>query len=753
MLYATGNQNYRNLRGNSMSLNINKSYKAILNSAQQGQFVTYGDVAAASNVEWKEARRPLPLQLDQLVQISHDRGWPLISSIVVNKDNLETGRLEGESLAGFMAAVKNLNIPVDDPQAFLHEQQQAVFAWAKTAPAELGIEMDADEDDPGGPRFVRYFGPVLSALQSLGGRGAPEQVYEWIKSNHEVPEEDIVAVTKGGQSKFENKVGWARYYLSRAGLIDGSKRGVWALTPEGEVTTLTNTQALEVFKEVRKQFAATGEESEDEPAPDTSAGHELLSDPDRSFWFVGATWGGTDDQTQRFFAEGIWQNGFHDKFTNEVQRMKAGDKIAIKSSFVRKHHLPFDNRGQSVSCMRIKATGTITKNMGDGKTVKVDWQVLDPPRDWFFYTYRVTLVEADSNDELARRLIAFAFAGARQDYDFWIRQPYFAKKYGPEQAMNTLDELFEEDAVETEEEAASPTYTVDNILADGCFLGRKEIDRILGRVESKRNLVLQGPPGTGKTWLARRLAYALLGSKDPKVTRERLRVMQFHPSLSYEDFIRGWRPSGDGKLALVDGVFLEIVDAAKAEPDRPFVLVIEEINRGNPAQIFGEVLTLLEDTKRYREEAMELAYRRTPGERVYVPRNLYVIGTMNVADRSLALVDLALRRRFAFVDLEPQLNGLWREWCIGKCNLDQGVVALIEERMNALNQEIGQDRSLGEQYRIGHSYVTPAAALAGDARKWFSEVVSSEIVPLLQEYWFDAPEKVASAQQKLLAGL
>ncbi|NVD43204.1 AAA family ATPase [Ensifer sp. HO-A22] len=736
-----------------MSLNINKSYKAILDGARQGRFVTYGDVAAASNVEWRIARRPLPLQLDQLVKISHDRGWPLISAIVVSKNNLETGNLEGESLTGFISAVKKLGIPVNDPQTFLREQQQAVFEWAKTAPDELDAETDDGEDDPGGPRFVRYFGPVLSALQSFGGKANPEQVFEWIKENLDVPADEINAVTKGGnQSRFENKVGWARFYLAKAGLIDGSKRGVWALTPEGLETTLTHAQALALFKEVRKQFS-TDDEIDEDAAPDTVTGQELFADPDRQFWFVGAAWGGNDDQTERFYSEGIWQNGLHNKFTDEIQRMKPGDKIAIKASFVRKHNLPFDNRGQPVSCMRIKAIGTITENMGDGKTVKVDWEVLDPPRDWFFYTYRVTLVEADPNDEMARRLIAFAFAGAKQDYDFWIRQPYFAKKYGPEQETHNLNELFENDVLETEEEAAAPSYTVDNIIDDGCFLPRDEIDRILGRVESKRNLVLQGPPGTGKTWLAKRLAYVLLGSKDPKVTRDRLRVMQFHPSLSYEDFIRGWRPSGDGKLALIDGVFLEIVEAAKAEPDRPFVLVIEEINRGNPAQIFGEVLTLLEDTKRYREEAMELAYRRSPGERVYVPRNLYVIGTMNIADRSLALVDLALRRRFAFVGLEPQLNGLWREWCVKKCSLTDDFVSLVEKRMNALNEEIAQDRALGQQYRIGHSYVTPSGALTGDAHDWFGQIVRTEIVPLLEEYWFDASEKVSAAQQKLLAEL
>ncbi|MER9465389.1 AAA family ATPase [Mesorhizobium sp. M0482] len=732
-----------------MSLDINKSYKAILDGARQSRFVTYGEVAAASGVEWKKARRPLPLQLDQLVYISHERGWPLISAIVVSKENVESGRLEGESLAGFMAAVAKVGLTVDDAQAFLHEQQQAVFEWSKTAPDELGMSSDHD-DDAGGPRFVHYFNPVLEALRAHGGSATPDKVFAWIKDHHDLPAAEIEGVNKGGQSKFENKVAWARFYLAKAGLIDAAKRGVWALTSEGLNTSLTRADALQIFRNVQSQFKAAGDE--EEPAPEVVTGQELFADPARKFWFVGAAWG-ADDQTPRFLAEGIWQNGYHDKFGDEVRRMRPGDRIAIKAAFVRKHNLPFDNRGQPVSCMRIKAIGTIAENLDDGRTVRVDWEVLDPPRDWFFYTYRVTVVEADPNDELARRLIVFAFAGARQDYDFWIKQPYFAKKYGPEQKAASLEEFFETDALETEEEAAVPSYTADNIADDGCFLPKEQINGILARIESKRNLVLQGPPGTGKTWLAKRLAYALIGSKDPKVTRDRLRVMQFHPSLSYEDFVRGWRPSGDGKLALIDGVFLEIVEAAKAEPDRPFVLVIEEINRGNPAQIFGEVLTLLEDTKRSRDEAMELAYRREPGERVYVPRNLYVIGTMNIADRSLALVDLALRRRFAFVSLEPRLNGVWREWCANKCGLAADTISLIEHRMNALNEEIGQDRSLGQQYRIGHSCVTPAGALTGDAKGWFSDVIRTEIVPLLEEYWFDAPEKVAAAQQKLLEGL
>ena len=203
------------------------------------------------------------------------------------------------------------------------------------------------------------------------------------------------------------------------------------------------------------------------------------------------------------------------------------------------------------------------------------------------------------------------------------------------------------------------------------------------------------------------------------------RSVQFHPSLAYEDFVRGWRPAGDGRLALVDGILMQAIEAAGSEPDRPFVLVIEEINRGNPSQIFGEMLTLLENTKRHRSEALELAYRRVPGERVHIPKNLYVIGTMNVADRSLAIVDLALRRRFAFVDLEPRFGPAWRAWS-AKCGLDDAVLAVIEARIGALNAEIASATSLGPQFRIGHSYVTPNMdEVIGDSLVWYQARVET----------------------------
>jgi 5-methylcytosine-specific restriction protein B len=386
--------------------------------------------------------------------------------------------------------------------------------------------------------------------------------------------------------------------------------------------------------------------------------------------------------------------------------------------------------------------------------VKVAWDPPAEPRDWYFYTYRTTIVEADAETEDGRRLIDFTFRGIQQDYAWFLAQPYWLEKYGAKSEPIAVDTPAQSVATEDEEDSEEESlYTVEDIVAEGCFLTDTELSEILDRWRSKMNLILQGPPGTGKTWLAKRLGFALAGSNDRETARSRLRVVQFHPSLAYEDFVRGWRPAGNGRLELVDGILMQAIQAAESEPDRPFVLVIEEINRGNPAQIFGEMLTLLEVSKRRRSEAIELAYRKEPGERVHVPANLYVIGTMNIADRSLAIVDLALRRRFAFIDLEPRFGDPWRGWC-GHRGLENALLMEIEKRIGVLNAEIAAAISLGPQFRIGHSYVTPdTGAPITDGRAWFRGRVETEIGPLLDEYWYDAPETAKMARAKLLAGL
>ena len=241
-------------------------------------------------------------------------------------------------------------------------------------------------------------------------------------------------------------------------------------------------------------------------------------------------------------------------------------------------------------------------------------------------------------------------------------------------------------------------------------------------------------------------AYALIGRKEDRQVKR----FQFHANLSYEDFVRGYRPTA-GRLDLLDGPFLAVITEAQKDPEAKYVVVIEEINRGNPAQIFGEMLTLLESDKRNEDEALALAVPRDDNERVYIPPNVYVIGTMNVADRSLALVDLALRRRFAFVELEPTFGEPWRRWMRGEAGVGDSHLRMIYQRLTALNDVISADQNLGNQFRVGHSYVTTTPGVKiKDPVAWFREVVETEIAPLLREYWFDQIQTANDHERRLL---
>lgn len=313
-----------------------------------------------------------------------------------------------------------------------------------------------------------------------------------------------------------------------------------------------------------------------------------------------------------------------------------------------------------------------------------------------------------------------------------------------------FEDIFDEESTNELPHELYEPYSVSNIIDDGCFLDEPLLNHFIQRLRDKKNLILQGPPGTGKTWLAKRLAYALMNEKrEPNVCS-----VQFHPNLSYEDFVRGWRPTGDGKLTLSDGPFLEAVDSARNNPTQKYVLVIEEINRGNPAQIFGEMLTLLEADKRTPSEALALSYKKHVTERVYIPDNLYVIGTMNIADRSLALVDLALRRRFAFITLDTLLNDQWLNWVSTTNKIPDSFLKKIQHKLNKLNTVIENDQRLGRQFKIGHSYLTPATKNEiSEPESWFTDVVNTEIYPLLEEYWFDSSERAIEAKEQLLEGI
>lgn len=292
---------------------------------------------------------------------------------------------------------------------------------------------------------------------------------------------------------------------------------------------------------------------------------------------------------------------------------------------------------------------------------------------------------------------------------------------------------------------ARKPYLLDDLIEEGCFISKDELESIQTKLKEKKNIILQGPPGTGKTWLAKRLASVIVGYRNS----DNIKAIQFHPNTSYEDFIRGYRPSSDGKLELVDGPFLNIANQAKNDPDANYVIVIEEINRGNPAQIFGEMLTLLEASKRNPQEALELTYGNEKG--FYIPDNLFVIGTMNIADRSLAMVDFALRRRFAFFDLVPNFGNKWLDYMKDKSGISEEKLQKWQNCMIELNKKISDDQALGPAFTIGHSYLTTSQSIKDDqADKWFTTIVKTEIMPLLEEYWFRGTEQIKEAEDILL---
>ncbi|MEO2018984.1 MAG: AAA family ATPase [Fuerstiella sp.] len=473
-----------------------------------------------------------------------------------------------------------------------------------------------------------------------------------------------------------------------------------------------------------------------------SSGGELPAE--NNHWLVGSYWNSSDppDQTERFLDEGVWQNGYKDKYLEEVRSIKVGDRIAIKSSSTQKKNLPFDALGNTVSKMSIKAVGTVVANRGDGRTVEVEWEPGFQEKDWFFYTNRRTIwrvrTDADyQHKDLSSRLIDFIWNGADQDHE------WFCKRWWDS------EDVPEPDSDPDDEEAAYEPYSIEDIIASGVFLPEAEIVQALGRLRSKKNLILQGAPGVGKTFVARKLAYALMEEK----AHDRLEMVQFHQAFSYEDFIRGYRPLPDqaGTFGLQDAIFYRFCKRAEDDPDRDYVFIIDEINRGNLGQIFGELLMLIEADKRGPEFAVPLVYQKKNEPRFFVPANVHLIGLMNLADRSLAIVDYALRRRFAFMTLTPQYpSSIFRGWLIDR-QMKPDLAELVSTRMIALNQEISEDPLLGENYQVGHSFFCPKGDdFSGLGREWYVGIVQTEIVPLLKEYWFDNAKRVEQAQQGLL---
>lgn len=296
--------------------------------------------------------------------------------------------------------------------------------------------------------------------------------------------------------------------------------------------------------------------------------------------------------------------------------------------------------------------------------------------------------------------------------------------------MDMVREENQENPIGSEQ---AESYSKEDFLSE-VYMTSEKYDSLKGLLLNKKNIILQGAPGVGKTFAAKRLAYSIMGVKD----ESRVEFIQFHQNYSYEDFIMGYKPSGEG-FELQNGIFYKFCQKASNNQEVPYFFIIDEINRGNMSKIFGELLMLIE--KDYRGKKLTLAYNGLPFS---VPKNVYIIGMMNTADRSLALIDYALRRRFSFFAMEPGFSSDGFRQYLDSFH-DDTFYALIE-KVKELNFEIAKDPSLGSGFCIGHSYFCGQDECTDE---WMQSVVEYDILPMLEEYWFDEPAKIQKWQNIL----
>lgn len=448
-------------------------------------------------------------------------------------------------------------------------------------------------------------------------------------------------------------------------------------------------------------------------------------------WLVGASWDRVN-KTDEFIENEIWQNGYDDKYLDEVKHVKVGDKIVIKTTYTMKNNLPFEYNNKTASVMDIVAIGTVTKNLKDGKNLEVNWNnKLDEPKKWYFGSWRDTIQEIKRDKSWKEAdLLDFIFEGKEQDYNKFLNDK-------TDEASELSDKIGQE-VMELDKNNINP-YTKQNFLNE-VFMKETDYDKLVALLKHKKNIILQGAPGVGKTFTAKRLAYSLIGAEDDS----RIEMVQFHQNYSYEDFVMGYRPTETG-FELRNGVFYDFCEKACCDIENDYYFIIDEINRGNLSAVFGELLMLVESD--YRDKPVRLVYKK---DKLFsVPHNVYIIGMMNTADRSIAMIDYALRRRFSFFTMKP---GFDSEGFVNWQNkVNHPAFNTVIDEIKILNNEIAEDDSLGEGFCIGHSYFVydeknpPVCGI----EMWLKNVIEYDICPMLDEYWFDDKQKADSWQKRL----
>ncbi|MFR2890292.1 MAG: AAA family ATPase [Clostridium butyricum] len=556
--------------------------------------------------------------------------------------------------------------------------------------------------------FLRWMKPLLQALKDLGGSAKPQEARKKIIENEQLSEEEInIARGKNNVNKFENEVAFARNYLVYGGYIDKSVYGVWTLTESGKTVDMTDELASELFK----KNVATNQTNRD------NAGTALADeDVDTVHYWIYSPGDGAF-KWEDFYKKGVMGIGWSSIGDLRQYENKNDIKAAMKEN--------------------------IDPNSSNKNATHATWQfVHDMKRG------DVVFVKKGMRQLVGRGVVeSDYYYNENFDPDFPnLRKMNWTNKgewEHPGQAamkaltditsytdyVKTLCSLFDSDIdnVDIDEpEVTYPSYSAEKYLEE-VFMSKDDYETLVGLVKTKKNVILQGAPGVGKTYAAKRLAYSIMGVKD----QNRVMMVQFHQSYSYEDLIEGYRPTATG-FEIKKGSLYKFCKKATDDLENDYFFIIDEINRGNLSKIFGELFMLIESDKR--GNALQLLYS---DEKFFVPKNVYIIGMMNTADRSLAMLDYALRRRFAFYEMKPGFSSDgFREYRIDKASTKFDTLINCVENLNGI---IGLDDSLGEGFCIGHSYF---CNLNDIDDKTLSNIIEYELIPLLKEYWFDEPNKV-----------
>ena len=585
-------------------------------------------------------------------------------------------------------------------------------AWV-TSKEEEGKK---DESGKSNASFLRWFKPVITALRDLGGSAAPSDVRKKIIENEHLSEEEVKETRgKSNVNKFENEVAFARSYLVKGGYIDNSVQGIWSLSEKGMTVDMTDDLASDIFKAGRAELLSNKKGKNNLGDADVETIHYWLYSPGEGavIWdecykkgIMAIGWDEIGDLSQ-YATKTEMKQAMKENIDSERPYTMAAHATWQFANEMNIGDIVFAKKGRSTVIGRgvVMSEYEFDDSYDDNKNIrKVNW------------THKG---EWQHPGKAAMKTLT----------DITSYTDYVEK-------LKALFESDEDEDVEAEE-VSFPSYSKAKFL-DEVYMEGDNYDTLVGLVMNKRNVILQGAPGVGKTYAAKRLAYSIMGVKDPK----RVMMVQFHQSYSYEDFIMGFRPSEKG-FELKRGAFYNFCKDAEIDSENEYFFIIDEINRGNLSKIFGELFMLIENDKRGVE--IQLLYS---DEKFSVPDNVYIIGMMNTADRSLARLDYALRRRFAFYEMKPGFNtNGFRKYRIGLKNKKfDNLIQCVEQ----LNAAIAGDESLGEGFCIGHSYFCNLTEVNDQA---LSAIVEYELIPLLKEYWFDEPVKVKNWTDSLRSAI